>query len=251
MPPINTIDDVIETLHKIIKDTLKNKSTLGYFATLYLKVTQKVKDGISNNFFEDNVRMEKLDVIFAKRYIKAYYDYQNNQPISESWNKAFSISTEYWPTVLQHLLVGMNAHINLDLGIAAAQVSEGKPIENLKNDFNKINVILSSLVGEIEQDLSTIWPFLKKILKFTHKIDTFLIDFSMKLARDGAWNFAVKLASKTENDKLQLIKERDQKVAQKATIINNPGLIPEIIFMIVRVGERGSIPDKITDLAQK
>jgi len=247
MPPINTIDDVIETLQEIIKETTNNKSTLGYFAALYLKVTQKVKDGISNNFFEDNVRMEKLDVIFAKRYIKAYYDYKSNKPISESWNKAFSISTKYWPIVLQHLLIGMNAHINLDLGIAAAKVSEGKPIDDLKNDFNKINVILSSLVDEREKDLSIIWPFLKRILKFTHKLDTFLINFSMELARDGAWSFAVKLVSKTGNNKVQLIKERDYKVAKKAGIISNPGLIPKIIFKIVRVRERGSIPDKIAD----
>ncbi|RBW57252.1 hypothetical protein DS884_11775 [Tenacibaculum sp. E3R01] len=251
MPPIETIDDVIETLQNIIEDAIKNESTLGYFAALYLKVTKKVKQGISENFFEDGKRMEKLDVIFAKRYITAYYDYKENKPISASWEKAFSISTKYWPIVLQHLLIGMNAHINLDLGIAAAQVSEGQPIDNLKGDFNKINVILSSLVNEVEQDLSTIWPFLKKILKFTHKIDSFLIDFSMKLARDGAWNFAVKLSSTPEKDKLQSIKERDEKVSQKASIIINPGLIPQIIFMIVRVGERGSIAKKVGDLMQK
>lgn len=251
MPPIETIDDVIETLQNIIEDAIKNESTLGYFAALYLKVTKKVKQGISENFFEDGKRMEKLDVIFAKRYITAYYDYKENKAISASWEKAFSISTKYWPIVLQHLLIGMNAHINLDLGIAAAQVSEDQPIDNLKGDFNKINVILSSLVNEVEQDLSTIWPFLKKILKFTHKIDSFLIDFSMKLARDGAWNFAVKLSSTPEKDKLQSIKERDEKVAQKASIIINPGVIPQIIFMIVRVGERGSIAKKVGDLMQK
>jgi hypothetical protein len=35
-------------------------------------VTKKVKNGIENNLFDDGPRMEKLDVIFAKRYIDAY-----------------------------------------------------------------------------------------------------------------------------------------------------------------------------------
>lgn len=251
MPPIETIDDVIDTLQNIIEDTIKNESTLGYFAALYLKVTKEVKQGILENFFEDGKRMEKLDVIFAKRYISAYYDYKENKSIGQSWEKTFNISTKYWPIVLQHLLMGMNAHINLDLGIAAAQVCEGKSINSLKNDFDKINVILSSLVNNIEQNLSSIWPFLKKVLKFTNKIDSFLINFSMKLARDGAWNFAVKLSSNSKDNQSLIIKARDQKIADKTSLIIKPGLIPEVIFMVVRLGEQGSITKKIDDLLQK
>ncbi|WP_408024472.1 DUF5995 family protein [Tenacibaculum sediminilitoris] len=33
--------------------------------------------------------------------------------------------------VLQHLLIGMNAHINFDLVIVAAEVSKGQNIQNL------------------------------------------------------------------------------------------------------------------------
>lgn len=248
MLPITTIDDVITTLQSIINESIKTESTAGYFASLYLKVTEKVKEGIASNFFQDGERMEKLDVIFAKRYIDAYYCYKENKPTTTSWQKAFELTPKFWPIVLQHLLIGMNAHINLDLGIAAAQVCEGQNINSLKDDFNKINDILSSLVNEVEEDLSEIWPFLKKILKFTKKIDSFLVDFSMKLARDGAWEFAEKLASTPREIIPKVIEERDGKVAQKAALITDPGLIPQLIFMVIRLGERGSIADKIRDL---
>jgi len=248
MPTIHTIDDVIEVLQNIIDESIQNERTFGYFAALYLKVTKQVKIGIANHVFENGPRMEKLDVIFAKRYIDAYYNYQQNNTITTSWKKAFSIDDNYWPIVLQHLLIGMNAHINLDLGIAAAQVSEGNPIENLKNDFDKINTILSSLVNDVENDLSTIYPFLKKILKYTKKVDNFLVDFSMEIARDGAWDFAVEL-SKTSIDKIEeTIETRDKKVVNTAELIINPGLIANIIFAVIRIGEKGSIKQKITDL---
>ena len=248
MKTIHTIDDVIATLEDIINESIENKSPLGYFAALYKKVTLKVKEGIANHIFDDGPRMEKLDIIFATRYIDAYYNFQQNKPVSFSWEKSFNLATRYWPIVLQHLLIGMNAHINLDLGIAAAQVSKGNDIDNLRDDFNKINTILSSLVNDVEKKLSEIWPFLKKILKFTKKTDAFLIDFSMEVARDYAWGFAVTLAN-TPQDKFQdTIQHKDKEVAKIASLITKPGIIPTILFVIIRLGEKGNIDQKILDL---
>ncbi len=248
MKPVLTIGDVIITLENIIIESKTNNNPLGYFATLYKKVTIKVKEGIENDFFDDGPRMEKLDVIFANRYLHAYFTFQKNKEVTKSWEKAFNLSSKYWPIVLQHLLIGINAHINLDLGIAAAEVSKGDNIENLKGDFDKINEVLSSLVKDVENDLAEIWPTLKKILKLTRNVDDFLVDFSMKLARDGAWKFAVALANTQDNMISDLIKERDIKVAEKAKIVVNPGFVARILLMIVRLGERGTVKDKINDL---
>jgi len=247
---IHTIDDVIQILENIIQVSEVNSSPLGYFAALYQKVTVKVKEGITNNYFDNGPRMEKLDIVFASRYIDAYYAYQNNEPVTASWQKAFDLSKKYWPIVLQHLLIGMNAHINLDLGIAAAEVMKGKDINELKGDFDKINKILSSLVLEVEDDLSEIWPTLKKILKLTGKVDDFLVNFSMELARDGAWGFAVKLASTPENQQSVVIASRDHSVAEVVNLITNPGWIANIIFKVIRLGERGSVSEKIGDLKE-
>lgn len=248
MKPIHTIDDVIDALEEIVQTSIVTGNPMGYFAALYQKVTIKVKEGIQNNFFDDGSRMEKLDVIFAKRYIDAYYSYQANQKVTDSWQVAFDLSKDFWPIVLQHLLIGMNAHINLDLGIAAAQVSTGKPIQDLKGDFDKINQILSLLVSEVQEDLEMIWPTLKKILQWTKKVDDFLIDFSMELARDGAWKFANEL-SVTPADKLEeAIIIRDQKVSDKAKIITSPGWIASLILGIIRLGEKGTVAKRIENL---
>ena len=63
------IDGVIQQLDVIIDWAHRHKSRLGYFAALYRKVTLKVKEGISEGFFEDGERMERLDVVFANRYL--------------------------------------------------------------------------------------------------------------------------------------------------------------------------------------
>ena len=248
MPQAATIDEVIQLLQEIIQQSITEKSTKGYFAVLYLKVTQKVKEGIQNGTFENGPRMEKLDVIFANRYIKAYYQYQTQQPISKSWEAAFVEADNYWIIVLQHLLLGMNAHINLDLGIAAAQVSPKDEIHSLQNDFNMINTILSSLVADVEKDLTEVWPILKWILEKTKSIDTFLIDFSMQKAREGAWKYALELAPLEGNKAEESITIRDEKVAQKAKLITNLGGIPVFLFKIMRLFEVGTVDQKIKDL---
>ena len=248
MKQASTIDEVISILEDIITQSKEDKSPLGYFAALYRKVTSKVKEGINDGFFENGPRMEQLDVIFANRYIEALYAYQEKEPVTSSWKKAFELTAKYRPIVLQHLLMGMNAHINLDLGIAAVQVMHDKDIDDLEGDFNKINEILSSLVEEVEQDLANIWRPLRLLLKLAGKIDNYLTDFSMQLARDGAWRFARKLAATPVEDQQTMIIERDEKVTHKARIITHPGILVSLLFGGIRLGERGTVVERIGEL---
>ncbi len=245
MSQFKSIDEVIAALGNIIHEAEHNYDTSGYFAALYRKVTAKVKSGIENNFFEDGPRMEKLVVVFANRYLDAYFAFKKKEPISRSWERAFNLSNTYRPIVLQHLLMGMNAHINLDLGIAAAEISKNKNIDDLENDFNKINEILASLVNEVQYDLSKIWPTLRWVLKITMKVDDFLVHFSMEKSRNGAWKFAKSIAENQTGNYDTLVLERDIKVAEKSKIITRPGIIAGILLIIIRPGERGSIKYKI------
>jgi hypothetical protein len=243
--PISTIDGVIETLEFIIQYSEKNNDPSGYFAALYQKVTIRVKEEIDNNYFDDGPRMEQLDVLFANRYINAWVAHKAGTPISACWAMAFQLATDYWPIVLQHLLLGMNAHINFDLGISAAEVSRGKKLDDLHDDFNRINEILSSLVHEVQDKLSVVWPALKHILKWTGKIDDYLVDFSMKLARDGAWNYAIEVTGTREEELEACLTRRDERVAKKISVIMQPGMIASAVLLLVRLTERGSVADKI------
>ena len=248
---MTTIDHVIAELESIIQDSIARNNPLGYFAALYQQVTIKVKDGIANHLFEDGKRMEKLDIIFAKRYIDAYNSWKNNQPISKSWEIAFILTEKREPIVLQHLLMGMNAHINLDLGIAAAEVSDESNISDLRNDFNKINEILSAQVNNIQIKLVSIWPFLMKILEKTGLIDDLIVNFSMELARNGAWKFATAITQLSMSEKISQIKIRDNRVAEKSKIITSPGFGVKTVLWIIRLGEKGTVAQKIDTLRYK
>lgn len=243
-----TIDQVIQDLEQIVQDSKADESTLGYFAALYLKVTKEVKLKIDQGFFDDNLRMEHLDVVFANRYLDAYKTFKNGGVTTQSWEVAFSASQNNKLIVLQHLLSGMNAHINLDLGIAAAEITTPENIANLEGDFNKINDILADLVGQVEQSLAKIWPALLWILKVFKKVDDFLINFSMSLARDGAWKFANEYVVLDDSQREVALLVRDQKIAKLGKAVVKPGRLERFIFWIIRMGERGTVAQKIQKL---
>ncbi|XCF06817.1 DUF5995 family protein [Tamlana crocina] len=247
-----TIDEVTVLLEEIIQTSKKEKSPLGYFAALYQKVTISVKEKLGTGYFDDDARMELLDVVFANRYLLAYANYKANKSNTKSWEVAFSLSKNNDLIVLQHLILGMNAHINLDLGIAAAQISTPSNIHLLESDFNKINDILGELVDEVKSNLSVIWRPLVWILKKLKNVDNFLVNFSMGIARDGAWKFANELILEIEhlNDK-NCILLRDEKIKALSGRVVSKGKLEKILFKIIRFTEWGSVSNKIEALKKK
>jgi hypothetical protein len=240
-----TIEEVIEQLDSIIDWARTNNSRLGYFAALYRKVTVKVKEGIAAGFFEDGARMERLDVVFANRYLEALERFQKNRVLTRSWKVAFEASQAWWPIVLQHLLLGMNAHINLDLGIAAARTNPGSAVRDLKSDFMKINDILAALVDGVEQELAHIWPVLGLLDRIGGRTDEVLINFSMLKARDHAWKVAKEFAPLSDPLQASHIDDLDQRVAALARRVRKPGVIIGAATKTIRLGERGTIPQII------
>jgi len=243
----NTIVEVISQLDGIVKSATSNSDRCGYFAALYKQVTIEVSKKIEANFFEDNQRMESLDVIFANRYLDAYHQYKNKQPCSASWQIAFDASLSWQALVIDHLLLGMNAHIGLDLGIAAAQVAPGNQIQTLKGDFNKINLILSSLVEEVKADLYSMWPLSKPIARLRiGKFENAVADFSMHLAREAAWNLALACSDlNDEGERNQYIMERDLAVAKFSNTLLHPGTYIQMLKNSARLFEFGSVAGKI------
>ena len=238
-----TIDQIIERITEIVDEAKADRSRSGYFAALYRKVTIQVKKGIEDGFFDDGGRMERLDIIFAQRYLDAFEEYRSGGTLTRSWLFALEATEQWWPIVLQHLLLGMNAHINLDLGIAAARTAPHGQLPDLQDDFNRINTILASLVGGVEDELAQIWFTLGLLDRFLGNIDEALINFSMKKARDHAWSVAERLAPLNEAEQAREIERLDsEEVLKLARLVRYPGIIGGTVTKIIRLGERGTVP---------
>jgi hypothetical protein len=237
-----TIDEVILQLEEIIVRSIRERSRLGFFAALYHKVTIKVREGIAAGQFEDGPRMERLDVTFANRYLNALDQYVRSEKPTPCWMLAFRAADRWPPIILQHLLLGMNAHINFDLGIAAAQTCPGDELPSLRRDFDQINVILGSLVGQVQAEIGQVSPWINLLDHIGGRTERAIIEFSMQKARDAAWALAQRLAVLNPDQWQPELDRRDNDMTSLGRFVLNPGWVLNAGLLVIRLRESNDIP---------
>ena len=246
----NTIDEVIARLTEIIDESRQRRSRLGYFAALYRKVTINVKEGIANKVFQDGERMARLDVNFANRYLEAYDLHRQGKQPTAAWQVSFEAAERWRPLILQHLLAGINAHINVDLGIAAMETSPGDQLAGLQTDFEMINTILARLVQPVQDEIGEVSPWIGFLEKIDPSADDAIINFSMKIARDSAWKFALRLNALDVVERPGAIQRRDQEIAELGQlVVDPPGVIFNAGLTVIRLRESSNVPRVIDVLS--
>jgi hypothetical protein len=253
MPAAQTIDEVIQALTEILHVCTVENSRLGYFPALYRRVTERVKADIAAGWFEDGARMERLDVAFANRYLEAWDDWRAGRPVTASWRVAFEAGARWRPVILQHLLSGMNAHINLDLAIAAATICPGPEIHSLERDFCRINQVLAELIDPVETQLAAVSPWIGLIKTFGGHAQDHVVGFDIRATRGLAWVNALRLAAfqetGQESDRMRIIHELDCAVDILGRLILRPGLLLRAGLLLARVREERDVTKVMATLA--
>ncbi len=231
------IDGVIRRLDEVIEQSLAEGSRLALFACLYRAVTQRVKESILAGRFEDGRRMERLDVIFANRYLAAYDAYRRGDPCCQSWMAAFDAGRAWSPIILQHLLLGINAHINFDLGIAAAQTAPGATLPGFKRDFDEISRLLGEMLDDVQDRIAAVSPWMGLLDRVGARVDETICTFCLSASRDLAWEAAQRFAVLPAERHDEELDRLDRRVAALARSIRNPGLYISAALLIVRLRE--------------
>lgn len=236
-----SIDEVIARLDAIIDESTRANSRLAYFATLYREMTVAIKVCIGRGAFQDGARMEALDVSFANRYLAAYDAHRAGRPTTGAWAIAFQAAESRSLMILQHLLLGINAHINLDLGVSAGLLCPGAAILDLRDDFDQINVVIESLVDDVQGEINQVSPLMRAIDWLGGKHDERLAVATVQVARAGAWDLATRLAPLSADRHDHWVQRRDAVVYKMGQRICQPGLLLGGLSRMVRVFESNEI----------
>jgi hypothetical protein len=247
--PAGTIGDVLARLDLIIENCLRDRSRLGYFAALYRTVTRRVRDGIAAGRFENGPRMERLDVIFANRYLDAVDRLWRGEEPTCSWRLAFRAAERRAPTILQHLLVALNAHINLDLAVAAAEAAPGDSLSGLKRDFDEITVLLDEMIQDVQERIESVSPWLAVIDVVGGRTDEQVGAFAIGKARSLAWCAAETLSPLGPEARAEEISCHDGVVVAVGEGILSPGPLLRTALLLARSRETRPVPEVIEALA--
>lgn len=219
---MKSIDQVLAQMDEIIEESLDNASRAGIFACIYRRTTAAIKTAIEQKVFDDNNRMAVFDVNFAGLYLSAYQSFKQQQAVSRSWAVSFESSGENL-AVIQHLIMGMHAHISLDLGIAAAETMQSDHINKLANDYAKINHILASLTDSMQASINRISPVMSVIDIVGGKMDERLANMGIAYARNRSWLIARELwLLRDQREREQRIREIDAEMAVWSEYIRQP-----------------------------
>jgi hypothetical protein len=234
---IQKISDVVSWLDEIVLACENTQNRMGYFAALYKRMTVSVATGITNGSFQDGARMEKLDLVFAQRYLDAFDAFQHKAVCSSSWQYAFDNCADTSLTVIQHLLMGINTHINLDLAIAAAAIAPGDSIFALEEDFNRINNVIAALVNDIQESLCQVWAPMRLLTAIANHRQEAVLNFNIDIARKTAWANALIMANMNVSQLSDHIKGMDATVNILGQKIHSPGMLAELLLRSIRFTE--------------
>ena len=228
------LDSVIDDLGTIVDSARREQSEIGIFPAMYRLVTMAIGRAIAAEHFDDPVTMERLAVVFADRYLDAYRAWSTGSQPTESWLVTFEAAADRRRrTAAQHLLAGMNAHINLDLGVAAWEVCDGDPAA-LRADFYRVNDILFDRLDANQAALASVSRRVAFLDRIGGRLDERAMSMAISEARDRAWDLTLALGDDPARV-AHLVDERDRATADIGrTILGDSLGVRAMSFLVAR-----------------
>ena len=234
------VDALIARLQSVVDDAKREGSRIGYFASLYTRITIAVRRAIAARAFEDGAAVMQLDLGFARRYLTAIEHFRRSDPaISPPWAVALGAADRRDLSIVQQMALAMNAHINFDLGMAAFECFGAHDLWSRRADFERVNTVLESVVAEVEREIAQVSPLLRIVGGFSPALATWLVDFGLVEARELAWRFAATLAgARDATARGALVERRAHEVASLCSAIKQDRLRNVSFRLIASIEEK-------------
>ena len=238
-----SIDDVLRTIDQILDWSINAQSNIGYFATLYKRVTVAIRDAIDNGVFDDGRRIEQLDVAFARRYVNAlnaYFYPDEYQGPTLPWEVAFVGDQNDQAIILQHMMTGLNAHITFDLGLAVLAVAANS-LDKLEDDFNRVNAVLCSQIPgilDVVEELSPNFRVIRRVLP--NKVEVALLKRMVTKLRRSAWYFAIYMDLHPGSAREKRVNQASWTAATGAWYLQPPARLTPFPILVRAIARRES-----------
>ncbi|TFV89132.1 DUF5995 family protein [Blastococcus sp. CT_GayMR16] len=246
--PPRTIDEVLAALRTVVDDAARAGDRIGLFAAVYRQVTAEVARRTADGFFDDADRLSRFDAVFAGRYLTALSAWRDGRDCGRSWRLAFRATEDADLVLVQHVLLGVNAHINLDLAVAAAETAPGAEIGGLADDFGRVNDVLLDVLCRLQGALNQLSPIFGGLDVVLGRIDEEILGFAVERARAEAWEAAVLLAEQTPEARQVTVRMLDRYASGLARGVLAPPFPVPAALQVVRFAERTATPEAIERL---
>ena len=232
-----TIDAVAGELRGL---AMAATDAIGYFPALYSQVTNRISTSIQDGTFHDPAGMDGFACSFASFYIGAF---NRTIPRPRCWQAAWDVASDGRLLIVQHLLLGINAHVNHDLPLAVVAAADQRgDIASIRSDFDAVNEVLAATYFDVQRELDTVsrWTNLAASIGGGR-----LFNFSLVVARRRAWEAAQRIYALDTAGRQSYQVELDRLVAVLAYLITRPVIGAQPFLCMARHLEQHD-PHKVT-----
>jgi Family of unknown function (DUF5995) len=204
------------TIEELRSIALSADDASGYFPALYARVTERIELEAAGGRFADATRIEEFARAFAHWYLRLR---PGDGPIPRCWQATFDVADDPHLMIVQHLVLGINAHINHDLPQVLVELApEANGLAALRPDFDAVNDVLAETLPMVLRSLRRVsrWMNLVAVRGNT------MFDFSLTVARSQAWNAAVRLQRLDPDARRGEVVELDRLVCVLAYLVAYP-----------------------------
>lgn len=192
------------------------------FAEGYSRMTEAMLEALRARRFEDPAWVRDLLVLFADYYFAAVRSFDATGRAPETWRLALEAAVREDLCVVQHLFLGINAHINRDLVFTLLDMFTrfGEPTDRRRADFDLVNEVIEETVDEVQQTViggrSRLWALVDFALG---PLDEWLVAELIEGWRDDVWAAAVSCWAAPDTDRPGLHRRVEEGAAHRALTI--------------------------------
>ena len=208
---------LLPTIERLRSAALEADDATGFFAAMYARVTDRVQTAINDGRFGDGEGMAHFARTFADWYLGAS---DGTRALPACWKAADDVSGDRALLIVQHLLLGINAHVNHDLPQVVVELAGGEAsLKVLRPDFDAINDILAETQPDILRDLGGVSGWTQLAVS---RGGGRVFNFSLGRARAQAWQSAERIHRLDDAARASEVAELDRLVGVLAHLITRP-----------------------------
>jgi hypothetical protein len=196
------------------------------FLSCYSIMTRNMFQLLESGIFRDPAWVNHLLNDFAGYYFRALENYENsNEASPQVWRIAFNAARQPQVMPVQHLILGVNAHINYDLVLTLVDMLEHEwtalsPDKRMDrfHDHCAVNQVIARSIDEVQDTiLERYSPALNLIDRTFGRLDEWMISSLITRWREQVWRQAVQcMEAASPDEKTGSIRQVEAASLQKA-----------------------------------
>jgi Family of unknown function (DUF5995) len=199
---VSCIDAVVREMQRRADPLVGSCSHQALFALTYLRVTQAYAwSARQPGYYADPAWTNHAVAVFAKYYLRAFDSWtadNGSTAVPQAWKIAFDAARDGKVSSAGNFFLGLNAHINHDLGLAMAAAGlTGPNGQSEKINYDKIDALLNSVTLPLIAELSARLDPSMDDTSLPLSLDAVATSNVMYAWREQAWRNAELIASAT------------------------------------------------------